>query len=43
MVDANGKPYEKKINVATAADHEEKKEESVVSALYNASINALNW
>lgn len=44
MVDANGKPFEKKIN-ATSADNVvvEVKDEPKVGSIYSAAINALNW
>jgi len=44
MVDANGKPFEKKINAATADDIAvEIKDGSNVGSIYAASVNALNW
>ena len=44
MVDANGKPFEKKVNAA-AADEPEKadREEPRVGSIYSHAVNALNW
>ena len=44
MVDANGKPFEKKINAATADDVTvEVKDGPNVGSVYRAAVNALNW
>jgi len=43
MVDANGKPYEKKINAVNDEVQVEIKDSPQVGSIYSASINALNW
>ena len=44
MVDANGKPYEKKVNAATADDVTvEIRDGPNVGSIYEGAVNSLNW